>query len=306
MFVKGITFNINEEDLRALFSQYGFVESVILSRNLPNVQRDDYAFINFHSEYEADSAMKHLQGVYFHGIPLDLSYARKNDSETKRIRSIIAASLSTTNTIPTTATATSTINNNTSSSLINNNNNITVKPPVIPSPLYKTQLCRHFMAKGFCKIGNLCQYAHGEKELREYGYNVVKMPMIGPSLPPPDADNSNTNTDNTDKAVKEDSSKIIEKSENEDNNAFNVDNYDRSTTNLKNFGYIWDNKTQSWKYDSVNKNVNNNIDIADIAPVEDVITVGVDLPLPSGDTEIGNFLPLPKPQKKKNKSRKSK
>lgn len=290
MFVKGITFNINEEDLRALFSQYGFVESVILSRNLPNIQRDDYAFVNFHSEYEADSAIKHLQGVYFHGIPLDLSYARKTDSESKKIRSQISATLSSITTIPNIPQQQQM------------NNSTTAKPAIIPSPLYKTQLCRHFMAKGYCKIGALCQYAHGEKELREYGYNVVKMPMIGPSLPPETTTTTSTTTasdikanNNPIKEVDNEDKEIRKEKEEDENLEFN--NY---STNLQNYGYIWDNKTQSWKFDSVN-----NSNYSNAPPPEDVTTIGVDLPLPSVETEIGNFLPVPKPQKKK-KSKKSK
>lgn len=290
MFVKGITFNINEEDLRALFSQYGFVESVILSRNLPNIQRDDYAFVNFHSEYEADSAMKHLQGVYFHGIPLDLSYARKTDSESKKIRLQISATLS----------STSTPNISPSLQQQQQFNNSTTKPAIIPSPLYKTQLCRHFMAKGYCKIGASCQYAHGEKELREYGYNVVKMPMIGPSLPPSTTSTTTSdiksNNNPVEVVVDDDNDKEIRNEKEEDEN-FEVNNY---STNLQNYGYIWDNKTQTWKFDSVNNNGCSNV-----PPPEDATTIGIDLPLPSVETEIGNFLPVPKPQKKK-KSKKSK
>lgn len=31
---------------------------------------------------------------------------------------------------------------------------------------YKTQLCRNFAMNGMCSFGNLCCFAHGEKELR--------------------------------------------------------------------------------------------------------------------------------------------
>jgi hypothetical protein len=36
-----------------------------------------------------------------------------------------------------------------------------------PAGLYKTQLCRHFEQKGFCNLGEKCNFAHGKEELRE-------------------------------------------------------------------------------------------------------------------------------------------
>ncbi|KAJ5070654.1 mRNA decay activator protein zfp36l1 [Anaeramoeba ignava] len=35
-----------------------------------------------------------------------------------------------------------------------------------PPSLYKTELCRSWEEKGFCKYGNKCQFAHGYHELR--------------------------------------------------------------------------------------------------------------------------------------------
>ena len=32
---------------------------------------------------------------------------------------------------------------------------------------YKTQLCRHWIQNGFCPLDNFCQFAHGDKELRQ-------------------------------------------------------------------------------------------------------------------------------------------
>ena len=36
-----------------------------------------------------------------------------------------------------------------------------------PTGLFKTQLCRHFEQKGFCNLGEKCNFAHGKEELRE-------------------------------------------------------------------------------------------------------------------------------------------
>lgn len=42
-----------------------------------------------------------------------------------------------------------------------------VPPKVKNTSLFKTQLCRHFQAKGYCNMGENCSFAHGESELRE-------------------------------------------------------------------------------------------------------------------------------------------
>ncbi|KAK8811368.1 hypothetical protein WA158_003102 [Blastocystis sp. Blastoise] len=53
-------------------------------------------------------------------------------------------------------------------------------PRVAKSALYKTRKCRNYDATGFCRYGDLCQFAHGDKELRaEY------TPHIAPSEPQP-------------------------------------------------------------------------------------------------------------------------
>ncbi len=40
-----------------------------------------------------------------------------------------------------------------------------VKPEISPD-FYKTKICRHFV-NGICKLGGICNFAHGEDELRE-------------------------------------------------------------------------------------------------------------------------------------------
>lgn len=34
------------------------------------------------------------------------------------------------------------------------------------SELYKTQLCKNYSNEKSCKYGNMCQFAHGESEIR--------------------------------------------------------------------------------------------------------------------------------------------
>jgi len=38
--------------------------------------------------------------------------------------------------------------------------------PPLPNRFYKTKLCRYYLRPGGCKEGHLCNFAHGEHELR--------------------------------------------------------------------------------------------------------------------------------------------
>lgn len=64
-----------------------------------------------------------------------------------------------------------------------------------PTGLYKTQLCRHYEQKGFCNLGEKCNFAHGKEELREsaggsapapvassYNYGYQQKPYQPPSF----------------------------------------------------------------------------------------------------------------------------
>lgn len=45
-------------------------------------------------------------------------------------------------------------------------------------PKYKTELCKSFMEQGYCVYGNICRFAHGQKELvaKTGGSNYKKKP----------------------------------------------------------------------------------------------------------------------------------
>lgn len=40
------------------------------------------------------------------------------------------------------------------------------EPPPLANHFYKTKLCRYYSRSGGCKQGNICNFAHGEHELR--------------------------------------------------------------------------------------------------------------------------------------------
>ena len=39
-------------------------------------------------------------------------------------------------------------------------------PPPFPNRFFKTKLCRYYLRPGGCNEGRLCNFAHGEHELR--------------------------------------------------------------------------------------------------------------------------------------------
>lgn len=40
-------------------------------------------------------------------------------------------------------------------------------PRVAKSALYKTELCKNYTKTGFCRYGDMCQFAHGSEQLRK-------------------------------------------------------------------------------------------------------------------------------------------
>ena len=43
---------------------------------------------------------------------------------------------------------------------------------------YKTQRCKNFEKNGICKYGELCTYAHGDKDLRTKDENITQMNQL--------------------------------------------------------------------------------------------------------------------------------
>lgn len=52
----------------------------------------------------------------------------------------------------------------TSQANYNRSNNL---PKVAKSALYKTELCKNFNNSGYCRYGDMCQFAHGTDQLRK-------------------------------------------------------------------------------------------------------------------------------------------
>ena len=73
VFVSGIKDNITEEKIREVFSQFGDISELILSRNHNNSKRKDLAFITFTTNTEAKAALEAFKTFNYLDVPVTVS-----------------------------------------------------------------------------------------------------------------------------------------------------------------------------------------------------------------------------------------
>lgn len=88
MYVTPITDKITSEHLENVFSEYGELDKIVLARDISNIERNDFAFINFVNEKDANEALKHKDGIWCNGQKLNISHARKPDRSAKNNRKL--------------------------------------------------------------------------------------------------------------------------------------------------------------------------------------------------------------------------
>jgi len=76
MHVGNLAYNVTEDDLRALFSGFGEVSSVNIITERPSGQSKGYGFIDMPNNWEADKAMKALNGTALKDKSLRISQAK--------------------------------------------------------------------------------------------------------------------------------------------------------------------------------------------------------------------------------------
>ena len=88
LFVGGLPSYVDRDDLIAIFTPFGKVESVHLMKNNKSKSGQSCAFINFHRRTEAQGAIQSLAGKYFVDMDLPPITVRFADTEdhSKRIR----------------------------------------------------------------------------------------------------------------------------------------------------------------------------------------------------------------------------
>ena len=88
MFVSGLKDNIQEDKIREIFSQFGNIVDLILSRNHKNSKRKDLAFITFSSNSEAKNALEACKSFNYFDAPVmvSLSFSQQVMQAKKKIK----------------------------------------------------------------------------------------------------------------------------------------------------------------------------------------------------------------------------
>lgn len=61
IFISGLNEDISEENLKDIFSEYGGIDSIVLSREHKNSKRKDLAFITYNTHEEAKNAVEYFK-----------------------------------------------------------------------------------------------------------------------------------------------------------------------------------------------------------------------------------------------------
>jgi CUG-BP- and ETR3-like factor len=80
--------NISEEKVREVFSQFGNITEIILSKNHKNSKRKDLGFVTFNSHFEAKLALEAIKNNNYFDSPVNvsLSFSQQVMQAKKRIK----------------------------------------------------------------------------------------------------------------------------------------------------------------------------------------------------------------------------
>jgi RNA recognition motif-containing protein len=87
MYVGNLPHNVDEDELRALFSEFGEVASVNIIKDRFSGQSKGFGFVEMPSNSEADKAIKALNGSQLKGRDIKVNQAKpKSDRPARRSR----------------------------------------------------------------------------------------------------------------------------------------------------------------------------------------------------------------------------
>ncbi|MFM7855441.1 MAG: RNA recognition motif domain-containing protein, partial [Flammeovirgaceae bacterium] len=88
VFISGLNENITEDKIREVFSQFGNISEIILSKNHKNSKRKDLGFVTFNSNFEAKIALEALKNNNYFDTPINvsLSFSQQLMQAKKRIK----------------------------------------------------------------------------------------------------------------------------------------------------------------------------------------------------------------------------
>ena len=82
LYVGNLTFNVNESDLEALFSQFGTVQSAQVIVDRDTNRSKGFAFVEMGSDAEAQAAIAGLNGKQVDGRSLTVNEAKPREPRT--------------------------------------------------------------------------------------------------------------------------------------------------------------------------------------------------------------------------------
>jgi len=88
VFISGLNENVSEEKIREVFSQFGNITEIILSKNHKNSKRKDLGFVTFNSNFEAKLALEAIKNNNYFDTPVNvsLSFSQQVMQAKKRIK----------------------------------------------------------------------------------------------------------------------------------------------------------------------------------------------------------------------------
>ena len=84
IYVGNLSYNVTEDDLKALFSEFGEVESVNIIKDHFSGQSKGFAFVEMPDNSEADKAMKALNGSELKGREIKVNQAKPRGERPSR------------------------------------------------------------------------------------------------------------------------------------------------------------------------------------------------------------------------------
>ncbi|MGZ3772594.1 MAG: RNA recognition motif domain-containing protein [Pseudobdellovibrionaceae bacterium] len=84
IYVGNLSFNVDDQSLGDLFSQYGQVESAKIITDRDSGRSKGFAFVEMSSDSEAATAIQKLNGAEFSGRALNVSEAKPMAPREKR------------------------------------------------------------------------------------------------------------------------------------------------------------------------------------------------------------------------------
>ncbi|ELR17686.1 RNA recognition motif (RRM)containing protein [Acanthamoeba castellanii str. Neff] len=86
IYVANLPLEVDNELITTLFGEYGKIERIVLSKNLPTARRKDFAFVNYEERANALKAIDGKHGFEVQGRTLQVTLAKPVDDTTKQAK----------------------------------------------------------------------------------------------------------------------------------------------------------------------------------------------------------------------------